>query len=181
MATTNELDLEQLDRANSSGKTPVVFIHGLWLLPSSWDRWVTLFEDAGYAAVTAGWPDDPETVEEANANPEVFAHKKVGMTADHIAGGVIASLDKKPAIIGHSIGGLLVQMLAGRGIAAVTVAIDPGPFRGVLPLPYHLIKATEPVWHNPANHHRAVPLTFEQFQYGFAKARRLFESLDLRV
>lgn len=73
-------------------------------------------------------------------------------------------------LIGHSIGGLLVQILAGRGLAAATVAIDPGPFRGVLPLPYHLIRATEPVWHNPANHHRAVPLTFEEFRYGFANA-----------
>jgi non-heme chloroperoxidase len=147
-----------------------VFIHGLWLLPSSWDRWATVFDEAGYAAVTAGWPDDPETVEEAKEHPEVFAHKKVGMTADHLEGGVIKALDKKPVIIGHSIGGLLVQMLAGRGIAAATVAIDPGPFRGVLPLPYHLVRATEPVWHNPANHHRAVPLTFEQFRYGFANA-----------
>jgi non-heme chloroperoxidase len=168
--TVTEHEAAQIEAANASGKQPVVFIHGLWLLPSSWDRWATLFEEAGYAAVTAGWPDDPETVEEGNEHPEAFAHKKVGMTADHIASGVIESLDKKPAIIGHSIGGLLVQMLAGRGIAAATVAVDPGPFRGVLPLPYRLIRATEPVWHNPANHHRAVPLTFEQFRYGFANA-----------
>lgn len=126
-----------------------------------------------------GWPDDPETVEEANADPEVFAHKKVGMIADHVQRGVIASLTKKPVIIGHSIGGLLVQMLAGRGVAVATVAIDPGPFRGVLPLPYHLIRATEPVWHNPANHHRAVPLTFEQFRYGFANAVSEDEARDL--
>lgn len=141
-----------------------------------------MFDEAGYAAVTAGWPDDPETVEEANSDPEVFAHKKVGMIADHIQNGVIASLTKKPAIVGHSIGGLLVQILAGRGVAAATVAIDPGPFRGVLPLPYRLIRATAPVWHNPANHHRAVPLTFEQFRYGFAnavseeEAKELFET-----
>jgi pimeloyl-ACP methyl ester carboxylesterase len=172
-------EAEQVARANASGKQPVVFIHGLWLLPSSWDRWAALFEQAGYSTVTAGWPDDPETVEEANANPEVFAHKKVGMIADHIAGGVIRSLNAKPVIIGHSIGGLLVQMLAGRGLAAATVAIDPGPFRGVLPLPYHLIRATEPVWHNPANHHRAVPLTFDQFRYSFANAVSEAEAKEL--
>jgi pimeloyl-ACP methyl ester carboxylesterase len=172
---------EQIARANASGKTPVVFVHGLWLLPSSWDRWVSVFEEAGYAALTVGWPDDPETVEEAVAHPEVFAHKKVGMIADHLEG-VIGTLTTRPAIVGHSIGGLLVQMLAGRGVSAATVAVDPGPFRGVLPLPYHLIKATEPVWHNPANHHRAVPLTFEQFRYGFAnavdegQAKRLYDT-----
>lgn len=177
--TITDHESEQVRRANAAGGTPVVFIHGLWLLPSSWDRWASLFEEAGYPAVTAGWPDDPETVEEANAHPEVFAHKKVGMIADHIESGVLAQLDKKPIIIGHSIGGLLVQMLAGRGVASVTVAIDPGPFRGVLPLPYHLIKATEPVWHNPANHHRAVPLTYEQFRYGFANAVSEAEAKEL--
>jgi pimeloyl-ACP methyl ester carboxylesterase len=178
-AIVTQREAEQVQQANDSGRQPVVFIHGLWLLPSSWDRWAVLFEEAGYATVTAGWPDDPETVEEANAHPEVFAHKKVGMTADHIADGVIASLDRKPVLIGHSIGGLLVQILAGRGTAAATVAIDPGPFRGVLPLPYHLIRATEPVWHNPANHHRAVPLTFEEFRYGFANAVSEDEAKDL--
>jgi len=175
----SEREKAQVERANASGSMSVVFVHGLWLLPSSWDRWAAVFEDAGYATVTAGWPDDPETIEEANADPEVFAHKKVGMIADHLQRGVIASLAKKPVIIGHSIGGLLVQMLAGRGVAVATVAIDPGPFRGVLPLPYHLIRATEPVWHNPANHHRAVPLTFEQFRYGFANAVSEDEAKDL--
>ena len=109
---------EQLERANASGRQPIVFIHGLWLLPSSWDRWGTLFEEAGYTAVSPGWPDDPDTVEEANANPEVFAHKSVGQVADSYAE-VIGRLDKKPAIIGHSFGGLLVQMVAGRGLAVI--------------------------------------------------------------
>src|SRR3954447_26902160 len=160
---------EQLERANASGLQPIVFIHGLWLLASSWDRWTTVFEEAGYTTLSPGWPDDPDTVEEPNANPEVFAHKSVGQVADSYAE-VIGRLDKKPALIGHSFGGLLVQMVAGRGLAAATVAIDPAPFRGVLPLPISALKSAAPVLANPANHGRAVPLTYEQFRYGFANA-----------
>src|SRR5216684_6315325 len=131
---------EQIDQANTTGKTPVVFVHGLWLLPSSWDCWAKLFDQAGYASVQPGWPDDPETVEEANAHPEVFAHKTVGQVADHYAE-VIGQLNKKPVVIGHSFGGLLTQIIAGRGLAAASVAIDPAPFRGVLPLPFSALKS----------------------------------------
>jgi non-heme chloroperoxidase len=164
-----EHDTAQVQRANASGRQPVVFVHGLWLLPSSWDRWVALFEQAGYTAVAPGWPDDPETVDEANANPQVFARKSVGQIADHIES-VIGGLEKKPAIVGHSFGGLLVEILAGRGLAAATVAISPAPFRGVLPLPISALKSAAPVLSNPANRHRAVPLTYEQFKFGFANA-----------
>jgi non-heme chloroperoxidase len=169
MNTFTEHEQQQIDGANASGKTPVVFIHGLWLLPSSWDRWATVFEEAGYTALTPGWPDDPETVEEANANPEVFAHKTVGQVADHFAD-VIGKLDKKPAVIGHSFGGLLTQIIAGRGLSGASVAIDPAPFRGVLPLPISSLKSASPVLGNPANRNRAVPLTYEQFRYSFANA-----------
>ena len=169
---------EQIERVNASGLAPVVFVHGLWLLPSSWDRWATLFEEAGYATLSPGWPDDPDTVEEANAHPEVFAHKTVGQVADHYAE-VIGQLENKPAVIGHSFGGLLVQMIAGRGLSAATVAIDPAPFRGVLPLPYSALKSSAPVIGNPANHARAVPLTYEQFRYGFANAVSEDEAKEL--
>jgi non-heme chloroperoxidase len=158
-----------------------VFVHGLWLLPSSWDRWVGLFESAGYSAVAVGWPDDPESVEQAKAHPEVFAHKSVGQIADHVAD-VIGGLTQKPAIVGHSFGGLLTQILAGRGLARVSVALDPAPFRGVLPLPVSALRAASPVLGNPANYNRAVPLTYEQFRYAFAnavsetEARRLYET-----
>jgi pimeloyl-ACP methyl ester carboxylesterase len=162
-------ELEEIERANSSGKTPVVFVHGLWLLDSSWDRWASFFEDAGYVAVTPGWPNDPPTVEAARADPDVFAGKSVGDVAAYQQR-VIEKLDKKPAIIGHSFGGLLVQILAGRGLAAATVAIDPAPSRGVLPLPAAALKAASAVLTNPANRHRAVALTFDQFRYGFANA-----------
>ena len=159
-------------------KTPIVFIHGLWLLPSSWDRWAAVFEEAGYAALTPGWPDDPETVEEANAHPEVFANKRVKQVADHYDE-VIKKLAKKPAIVGHSFGGLLTQMLAGRGLSAVSVAIDPAPFQGVLPLPISAIKAASPVLRNPANRNRAVALTYDQFRYAFANAVSEAEAKEL--
>src|SRR2546429_2620046 len=120
-ATISAREAEQIDRANESGKTPVVFIHGLWLLPSSWDNWAQAFEEAGYAALTPSWPDDPETVEEARANPEVFARKTVGQVADHV-GEVIAKLEVTPAVIGHSFGGLLAQIVAGRGSSVASVA-----------------------------------------------------------
>jgi non-heme chloroperoxidase len=167
--TITEYEAEQVERANATARTPVVFVHGLWLLPSSWDRWAAVFEEAGYTALTPGWPDDPETVEEANEHPEVFAHKTIGQVADHFEE-IIRGLDRKPAVIGHSFGGLLTQILAGRGCAAVSVAIDPAPFRGVLPLPISALKSAFPVLHNPANRNRAVPLTYEQFRFGFANA-----------
>jgi non-heme chloroperoxidase len=182
--TITEYEVEQVERANASGRTPVVFVHGLWLLPNSWDRWTELFEQAGYAAVTPGWPDDPETVEEAKAHREVFAHKSVGQIADHVES-VIRRLDAKPAVIGHSFGGLLTEILAGRGLAAVSVAISPAPFRGVLPLPISSLRSAQPVLSNPANRNRAIPLTYDQFRYAFANAvdedqtKQLYESYSV--
>ena len=169
MADITDHEKEQIDTANGTGRTPIVFVHGLWLLPSSWDKWRTVFEDAGYTTVAPGWPDDPNTVEEAKAHPEVFAKKTVGQIADHFQD-VIGMLAKRPALVGHSFGGLLAQILAGRGVADATVALDPAPFRGVLPLPVSALRSASPVLGNPANHHRAVPLTYEQFRYAFANA-----------
>src|SRR5258706_8150304 len=177
-ATITEHEAQQVERANTTGLQPIVFVHGLWLLPSSWDRWQTVLEDAGYTAITPSWPDDPETVEEANANPEVLANKTVGQVADHFDG-IIRRLKRKPAIIGHSFGGLLVQILAGRGLAAATVAIDPGPFRGVLPLPFSALKSAWPVLGNPSNRNRAIPLTYEQFRFGFANSVSETEAKEL--
>jgi pimeloyl-ACP methyl ester carboxylesterase len=173
-----EHEEEQINEANASGLRPVVFVHGLWLLPTSWDRWRAVFQESGYTTLAPAWPDDPNTVKEANEHPEVFAHKTVGQVADHVED-VIRKLDKKPAIIGHSFGGLLVQILAGRGLADATVAIDPGPFRGVLPLPLSALKSASPVIGNPANHRRAVPLTYEQFRFGFANAVSEEEAKEL--
>src|SRR3954452_22291357 len=138
--TSPSTDDQQIERANETGLTPVVFIHGLWLLPSSWDRWAEVFAEAGYTPVLPGWPDDPETVDEGIGHPEVFAGKSVGQVADHI-GGLIAKLDKKAPVIGHSFGALLTHIIAGRGLSAASVAVDPAPFRGVLPLPISALKS----------------------------------------
>jgi non-heme chloroperoxidase len=180
MAIT-ERESQQVDLVNGSGRTPAVFIHGLWLLPSSWGRWAKLFEDNGYAALTPDWPDDPETVDEARTNPDVLAKKTLGMGADHTAE-VIGRLERKPAVIGHSTGGLLAEMLAGRGLSAATVAIDPGLFRGVLSLPLSTIRATGPFLINPLIRGRAITLTFDQFKYAWAnaldedEAKRLYDT-----
>lgn len=185
--TTDEMtghESGEIEAANATGRTPVAFVHGLWLLPSSWDRWIELFRDAGYASIAPGWPDDPETVEEARAHPEVLAGKSIGEVADHFEG-VIKQLTAKPAIIGHSFGGLLAQILAGRGLAVASVAISPAPFRGVLPLPISALKAGSPVLRNPLNRGRAVPLTFDQFRYAFGnavdedQAKRLFDAYSV--
>jgi len=150
-------------------------------LPSSWERWARRFEEAGYVALTPGWPDDPETTAEAKAHPEVFANKTVGHVADHFDA-VLRDLKQRPVLVGHSFGGLLAQILAGRGRAAVTVAISPAPFRGVLPLPFSALKSAWPVLGNPANRNRAVPLTYDQFRFAFAnavseeEARALYET-----
>jgi non-heme chloroperoxidase len=174
-------EADEIESANVSGRRPVVFVHGLWLLSSSWDRWRRLFEDAGYSTLAPGWPDDPETVEQARQNPSVFAGKMVQQITDHFAD-AIGQLKEKPAVLGHSFGGLIAQKLAGQGIAAATVAIDPAPFRGVLPVPGSAIKSSAAVVSNPANRGKAIALTFEQFRYGWAnaldeqEARELYET-----
>ena len=180
-ASITDHELQEVARANKTGLHPVIFIHGLWLLPSSWTRWADLFEEAGFTSLTPGWPDDPDSAAEANAHPDVFAGKTIGEVADHFSE-IVRKLERKPAIVGHSFGGLLAQILAGRGLSAATVAVDPAPFRGVLPLPYSALKSAFPVLGNPANRSRAVPLTYEQFRYAFAnavdeaEARSLYET-----
>ena len=169
MASLSEREKREIAAANTSGKTPVVFIHGLWLLPSSWANWAEFFTQAGYAPLTPDWPDDPETVQAARANPNVLAKKTLKQIADHTIE-IINGLSKKPVVIGHSTGGLLAQMLAGRGLAAATVAIDPGVFRGVLPLPASVLKGVGPFLLNPRTRGRAITLRFDQFKYGWANA-----------
>jgi non-heme chloroperoxidase len=169
IATVTEHEAAQVARANATGLQPVAFVHGLWLLPNSWDRWVEHFEAAGFTAITPGWPDDPDTVAEAKENPDVFAGKSLGDIADHVET-IIRALDRKPVVIGHSFGGLLAEIVAGRGLAAASVAISPAPFRGVLPVPIAALRSSSPILSNPLNRHRAVPLTYDQFRYAFGNA-----------
>jgi pimeloyl-ACP methyl ester carboxylesterase len=177
-ASISEREHREIEAANASGNTPVVFIHGLWLLPSSWANWAHFFNQAGYAPLTPDWPDDPATVEVARAHPDVFATKTLKQIADHTTE-IVDALDKKPAVIGHSTGGLLAQMLAGRGLSAATVAIDPGVFRGVLPLPGSVLKGVGPFLINPLTRGRAITLTFDQFKYGWANALDEKEAKEL--
>jgi pimeloyl-ACP methyl ester carboxylesterase len=171
---------QEIDRANASGLQPVVFVHGLYLLASSWDNWREFFEERGYTTLAPGWPDDPKTVAEANENPEVFAHKRIKQVTDYYTQ-VLSQLKRKPAVVGHSFGGLIAQQLADNSLSAVTVAIDPAGFRGVLPVPLSELKSGAPVLSNPLNYHRAVALTYEQFRYGFTnvlleeEARQLYD------
>ena len=178
MASISERENREIEAANTSGNTPVVFIHGLWVLPGSWANWADLFKQAGYAPLTPDWPDDPATVEAARAKPDVLAKKTLEQIADHTTE-IINALDTKPAVMGHSTGGLLAQMLAGRGLSVATVAIDPGPFRGVLPLPPSALKVAGPFLVNPRARGRAITLTFDQFTYGWANALDEKEAKEL--
>ena len=175
-----ESELAAVEAANASGRPPVVFVHGLWLLANSWDPWRALFEERGYATLAPGWPGDPPTRAEAVADPSAMAGTSIGQVTDHYVD-VIGRLSSKPIIVGHSFGGLITQKIAGLDFAAGAVAIDPAPFRGVLALPLSSLKSGFPVLRNPRNRNRAIMLTFEQFQYGFTNAvsedegRRLYE------
>ena len=180
-STLAEWETAEIESANAAGRTPVVFVHGLWLLSSSWQPWRDLFEDNGFATLAPGWPDDPATVAEARDHPEAFAKKMVQQVTDHYLE-AIAALDQAPVVIGHSFGGLIAQKIAGEGVATVTVSIDNAPFKGVLPLPASSLKSAAPVLTNPANARRGVSLTWEQFQYGWVnnlseeEGRRLYET-----
>lgn len=168
----------EIERANAGGLRPVMFVHGLWLLSSSWDRWRGVFEEAGYTTIAPGWPDDPDTVAEARENPDVFARKMVQEVTDHYLEAA-SLLRHRPAVVGHSFGGLIAQKIAGQGSSVATVAIDPAPFQGVLPIPAAALKSAFPVVSNPANTRRSVTLTFEQFSYGWSNALDEAEGREL--
>ncbi len=184
IAPLSARELAEVEHANQSDRRPVVFVHGLWLLPSSWDPWRARFEEQGYVTVAPDWPDDPATVEEGRAHPEIFAGKTIGAITDHFVN-VIKQLNTKPAVVGHSFGGMIAQKLAGQGLASVSVPIDPAPFRGVLPLPLSALKAGWPVLRNPANRKKAIMLTEEQFRFAFAnavdedEAKQLYETFPV--
>ncbi len=150
-------------------RTPVVFVHGLWLHATSWEPWVELFRDSGYDPVAPGWPGEPDTVEEARAHPEAVANLSIDDVTGHIAA-IVDGLATAPVLIGHSFGGLIVEKLLGQGIGAAGVAIDPAQIKGVLPLPLAQLRAGLPGLGNPANLHRSVSLTPAEFRFGFGNA-----------
>jgi pimeloyl-ACP methyl ester carboxylesterase len=150
-------------------RTPVVFIHGLWLHATSWGPWVELFRDAGYDPIAPGWPNEPATVEEARAQPDLAANISIDDATEHYAK-IIESLDAAPVIVGHSFGGLITEKLLGQGIGAAGVAIDPAQIKGVLLLPLAQLRSALPALANPANLHKAVSLTAKEFRFGFGNA-----------
>ena len=159
-------------------KTPVVFIHGLWLHSSSWQPWAELFQAAGHPTYTPEWPGVPDTVEATRAHPEAQAGKGlVEIIKAHAD--FLLTLDEKPIIIGHSFGGLIVQSLMGESLGAAGVAIDPAQIRGVLPLPIAQLRSALPGLGNPLNYKKSVSLTEAQFRYGFANAVSEEESKEL--
>jgi non-heme chloroperoxidase len=155
--------------------TPVVFVHGLWLHADSWGPWVDLFRERGYAPIAPGWPGDADTVEETRSQPDRVAGYGIDAVVQHYAG-VMATLDAKPIVIGHSFGGLIVQRLLGQDLAAAAVAIDPAPIKGIVFLPPSALRVASVALRNPANKKRAVSVTREQFRYGFGNALPAEES-----
>ncbi len=159
----------------AAGKTPAVFIHGLWLHATSWSPWLDQFRDAGYEPIAPGWPNEPPTVTEAREHPELVANVGIDDVTSHMMQ-VIDGLDGKPVIIGHSFGGLIAEKLLGEGYGAAAVAIDPAQIKGVLPLPLAQLRAGLPALGNPANRHKAVSLTSKEFRFGFGNALSQEES-----
>jgi pimeloyl-ACP methyl ester carboxylesterase len=162
----------------TTARKPVVFIHGLWLHATSWEPWLDRFRDSAYEPVAPGWPNEPLTVEEARAHPEVVANIGIDEITTHMAQ-IIEGLDDHPVIVGHSFGGLIAEKLLGEGYGAAAVAIDPAQIKGVLPLPLAQLRAGLPALGNPANLHKAVSLTRKEFRFGFGNAVSQEESDDL--
>jgi pimeloyl-ACP methyl ester carboxylesterase len=159
-------------------KPPVVFIHGLWLHASSWDPWIERFSDHGYRATAPGWPGDLPTVRETRADPDSVAGYGIDEVAGHYAN-LIADMPQTPILVGHSFGGMIVERLLGDNVGLAGIGIDAAQIKGVLPLPLSSLRSTLPVFKNPANAHRAVSLTAEQFRFGFGNAIPSQESDEL--
>ncbi len=158
-----------------SDKPPVVLIHGLWMTARSWEDWASYFRAKGHEVVVPSYPGFEIEVEALREKPEIIATVSVPDTLNHLTS-VIESLDRPPIIMAHSFGGTLTQVLVNRGLGAAAVLIDSAPPEGVRVNPPAQIKSLFPVLSNPANRHRAVGYTKEQFHYVFANTRSREES-----
>jgi pimeloyl-ACP methyl ester carboxylesterase len=146
---------------------PIVLIHGLWMTPRSWEHWKERYERRGYQVITPAYPGFEVEVEALREDPSPIADASVPDTIAHLEA-VIGELDRPPFLMGHSFGGLLVQLLLDRGLGAAGVAIDSAPPEGIHRAPYAQLRTLFPAFENPANRHRAVPFTPKQFHYAFA-------------
>ena len=154
----------------------IVLIHGLWMTSLSWENWIARYSARGYHVIAKSWPAMDVDIEELRRDPSPIATLGITEIVDHYER-IIRSLDNPPYIIGHSFGGLITQILLDRGLGAAGVAIAPAPVKGILFLPFSTLKVSFPALSNPANRHRAVPLTPEQFHYAFTNNLTEEESL----
>jgi pimeloyl-ACP methyl ester carboxylesterase len=155
--------------AEAPGSTPpdtIVLIHGLWMTPRSWEKWIERYSSRGYTVLAPSWPGMEGENEDLIRDPSPIAAQRVPEILDHYQG-IIEKLDRPPIVMGHSFGGGFVQGLLDRGLGAAGVAIDPAPPKGVLKLPLSTIRSGWSILKNPANKHKAVPITPAQFQFAF--------------
>jgi pimeloyl-ACP methyl ester carboxylesterase len=153
----------------TTAKTPVVFIHGLWLHAASWDPWLELFAAGGYAPLAPGWPGDHPTVAETREYPDWVANYGIDDVTTHYRN-IIENLDQRPILVGHSFGGMIAEKLLGENYGVAAIAIDAAQIKGVLPVPLSALHSTLPVFKNPVNIQKAVTLTREEFRYSFGNA-----------
>jgi pimeloyl-ACP methyl ester carboxylesterase len=157
---------------------PIVLIHGLWMTSASWANWVARYTEMGYHVVARSWPGMDGDIDALRRDPSAIATLGINEIVEHYEQ-IIRGLDSAPYVIGHSFGGLITQILLDRGLGAAGVAIAPAPVKGILFLPLSTIRVSFPALSNPANNHRAVPLTPEQFHYAFTN--NLSEADSLKV
>ena len=144
----------------------IVLIHGLWLTPLSWERWIDRYRSRGYKVLAPSWPGMEGSIDELRRNPDKVAALNVTEIVDHYDA-IVRELDRPPIIMGHSFGGLFTQILLDRELGAAGVAIDSAPVKGVLILPFSELKVGWPALRNPANVDKAMQPTAEQFHYAF--------------
>jgi len=154
----------------------IVLVHGLWMTALSWEHWVGRYTAKGYRVIAQSWPGMDGPIEALRRDPATIARLGIDKVVEHYER-AIEGLDKPPIIIGHSFGGLITEILLDRGMGAAGVAIAPAPVKGIYFLPFSTLKVTFPALSNPANNHRAIPLTPEQFHYAFTNDMSEEESL----